>query len=179
MNNKKPAWKDVKAILSGKEKPELLKLVADLYSLNAENKSFVHSRYSTGKKSLEPYRSIISKSLYPDMNKPIKLSAGRKAISDYFKATKDEAGQLELMVHYLETGNQLSVDFGDIDERFYASLESMFGRILPALAKQPANVQELYLPRMEKVVVSARDMGWGYYDYISDLFEEFVLEKSN
>lgn len=180
VSKKKPTWKDVKAVLSEKEESELLKLVADLYSLSADNKSFIHSRYSIGGKSLEPYRGIISESLYPDVykNKPIRLSVGKKAISDYFKATKDKIGQLELMVHYLETGNQFTVDFGDIDEQFYSSLESMFDYILSVLIKQPSKVQEQYLSRLEDVVVSARNIGWGYYDYISDVFEEFISERS-
>jgi len=180
VSKKKTTWKDVKAVLSEIEKSELFKLVADLYSLSADNKSFIHSRYSIGGKSLEPYRTIISESLYPDVckNKPIRLSVGKKAISDYFEATKDKIGQLELMVHYLETGNQFTVDFGDIDEQFYSSLESMFDRILSVLRKQPSNVRERYLSRLEDVVVSARNMGWGYYDYISDVFEEYISEKS-
>ena len=111
-------------------------------------------------------------------NKPIRLSKGKKAISDYFKATKDKIGQLELMVHYWESGNRFTVDFGDIDEQFYSSLESMFGRILSALRKQPNNVQEQYLSRLEDVVASARNIGWGYYDYISAVFEEFISERS-
>jgi len=180
VTKKKPTWKDVKAVLLEREESELFKLVADLYSLSADNKSFIHSRYSIGGKSLEPYRGIISESLYPDVykNKPIRLSVGKKAISDYFKATKDKIGQLELMVHYLETGNQFTVDLGDIDEQFYSSLESMFDRILSVLIKQPNKVQEQYLSRLEDVVVSAINIGWGYYDYISRVFEEFISERS-
>ncbi|GBE00930.1 hypothetical protein BMS3Abin08_00354 [bacterium BMS3Abin08] len=162
-------------ILVDKEKSELLKLIADLYSHSAENKSFIHSRYSVGGQTLEPYRSIISESLYPDVYKkqPIRLSIGKKAISDYFKATKDKAGRLELMVRYLETGNKFTVEFGDIDEQFYSSLESMFERILAVLRKQSADVQEKYFSRLEDVVSSARNIGWGYYDYISDIFSEY------
>ena len=121
--NKKPTWKDVKSILVKKEKSELLKLIRDLYSYRTDNKTFIHSRYSLGRQTLEPYRKIICESLYPDVysNKPIRLSRGKKAISDYFKATKDKAGQIELMVHYFETGNKFTVDFGDIDEQFYSS----------------------------------------------------------
>ena len=174
-NKKKPTWKDVKSILIDKEKPELLKLIADLYSSSAENKSFIHSRYSVCGQTLEPYKSIISDSLYPDVykNKPIRLSVGKKAIADYFKATKDKVGQLELMVQYLEAGNQFTVDFGDIDEQFYSSLESMFKRILTELKKQSADVQDKYFSRLEDVVFSARNIGWGYYDYISDIFGEY------
>jgi hypothetical protein len=178
-SKKKPTWKDVKVVLVEKEKAELLKLIADLYSSSADNKSFIHSRYSVGGETLEPYRSIISESLYPDVykNKPIRLSIGKKAISDYFKATKDKAGQLELMVHYLETGNQFTVDFGDIDEQFYSSLESMFERTLTELRKQSTDVQEKYVSRLEEVVSLARNIGWGYFDYISDIFGEYEIES--
>ncbi len=84
VSNKKPTWKDVKSILVKKENTELLKLIADLYSSSAENKSFIHSRYAVGGKTLEPYRATITESLYPDVykNKPIRLSVGKKAISD-------------------------------------------------------------------------------------------------
>ena len=68
------------------------------------------------------------------------------------------------MVHYLETGNQFTVEFGDIDEQFYSSLESMFGRILTELKKQPVDVQDKYFSRIEDVVFSTRNIGWGYYD---------------
>ena len=59
-----------------------------------------------------------------------------------------------------------------------SSLESMLDRILAALRKQPSNIQEQYFSRLEDVVVSARDIGWGYYDYISDVFEEYMSEQS-
>jgi hypothetical protein len=111
-------------------------------------------------------------------NKPVSLSAGKKAISDYFKASKDKTGQLELMVHYLESGNRFTVDLGDIDEKFYSSLESMFERIIAVLRTQPNDVQQRYYSRLENVVSSARNIGWGYYDYISDLLGEFEISDS-
>ncbi|VFM99051.1 MAG: hypothetical protein BECKG1743D_GA0114223_103646 [Candidatus Kentron sp. G] len=175
---KKPTWRDVKAILAQKEKPELLRLIADLYSSNAKNKTFIHARYALGKQPLEPYRNTISEAVYPDVyrNEPIRLSVGKKAISDYFKATKDKMGQIELMVHYLEMGNQFTVVYGDIDGPFYASLESMFGRIVAELRKQPLAVQEQYHTRLEDVVSAARNIGWGYYDYISDVLIDYESE---
>jgi len=172
---KKPTWRDIKQILVKEDSSELLKLIADLYSLNAANKSFLNSRYNIAGERLEPYKSIISESLYPDIykNKPLSLSKGRKAISDYFKATKDKKGQIELMVHYLESGNNFTAEFGDIDEQFYSSLESMFERIITELKKQPSDIQEKYLKRLEEVVRVGSGIGWGYSDYISDIYYEY------
>lgn len=180
MANKKSAtWAPMKSILSTKKNSELLKLIADLYALNEENKRFVTARYSDGSNNLAPYKKIISDSLYPDIceNESIELAAGRKAISDYFKATKDKSGQLELMVYYLETGNQFTLDYGDIGESFYSSLESMLDRIISALRKQPAEINNQYLPRLRELVESANDIGWGYYDYMNDVLEIYEEER--
>jgi len=106
-------------------------------------------------------------------NQPIRFSVGKKAISDYFKATKDEIGQLELMIYYVEMGNQFTIDYGDIDEQFYSSLESMFNRILSLIEKQTKNIQKQYLPRLENIVYSVRNTGWGYYDYLSETLDDF------
>ena len=91
MSKNKLTWKNVKTVLTEKSSSEILKLVGDLYALNEGNKSFIHSRYSVGANLLEPYKEIISGALYPDImrNQPIRLSVGKKAISDYFKATVD------------------------------------------------------------------------------------------
>lgn len=177
--NKAPTWASVKPALSGKKKTELLKLIADLYALSEENRRFVVTRYSVGSNNIAPYKEIISKSLYPDVceNERIKLAVGKKAISDYFKATKDKIGQLELMVYYLETGNKFTLDYGDINDSFYSSLQSMLDKILSALRKHPEEVNSRYLPRLRNVVESARGIGWGYYDYIRCELEDYEEDR--
>lgn len=172
---KAPTWTSLKPKLAEKNHAELLRLVADLYSLSEENRRFITTRYSGSSNNSAPYKNIISDSLYPDVfeNEPIKLAIGKKAISDYFKATKDKAGQLELMVYYLETGNQFTLDYGDINEGFYSSLESMLDRILSVLKKQPEEVNKQYLPRLRRVVESAKGIGWGYYDNMRNAIDSY------
>ena len=55
----------------------------------------------------------------------------------------------------------------------------MFERILSALKEQPTDVQEKYYSRLEDVVISARNIGWGYYDYIRALFDEYEIETNS
>jgi len=50
--------------------------------------------------------------------------------------------------------------------------------ILHALIKEPTEVQEQYFSRLERVVDSASDIGWGYYDYISDLLKSIFQIKA-
>jgi hypothetical protein len=175
---KSPTWGDVKKVLSQKEHGELLKLVGDLYSLNKTNKTFVQTRYQVGTATFEPYKKIISDALYPDIvsNKPVRLSVGRKAISDYKKATKDTIGTIDLMITYVEWGTKFTVDYGDIDEQFYRSLELMMENTLAALVKEGTKIQDKFYPRLASVVDSASGIGWGYSDYIADLLYQYFPE---
>ena len=178
-DNKKIAWNEVKKILSQKDSKELLHLVKDLYSLNQENKTFIQARYSLID-PIKPYKEIIEQSLYPDpmSRKPISLSNGKKAISRYRKAVGDPKGVLELMVYYVECGNQLTVDYGDIDEQFYNSLESMFVEVLKILASSDEQTIDMYLPRLTTLVDKAEGIGWGYYDNMSEyLAEQFGYDE--
>jgi hypothetical protein len=172
INTKQPSWANVKNILVTREPSELLMLIKDLYGLNKNNKTFIEARYQMSKDVLEPYKKIISDALYPDItkNKSVSLSAGRKAISDYKKAVSDPAGTIELMVHYLDMGNQFTLDYGDMYEEFYDSLVSMLESALKLLVKANASIQENYLPELQHIIHSARSMGWGYYDQMLELF---------
>lgn len=173
--SKSPNWAEVKRTLKDKSNAELLKLISDLYSSSAENKNFINARYAVGSHYLESYKKIISNSIYPDLSSKqwIKLSVGKKAITDYFKASGNELGKLELQMHYLEQGNLCTLNYGDIDERFYSSLESMFASILKSLRKQKSSEQEKYLDRLRVVVSSSESMGWGYHDCISQLLAKY------
>ena len=54
----------------------------------------------------------------------------------------------------------------------------MFEKILATLKMQSTDVQEQYFSRLEAVVFSAKNIGWGYYDYISDILGEYVIETN-
>jgi len=167
------SWKDIKTVLSQKSMPELLQLIRDLYALRPEVKDFIHARFLTSKANVAPHKKTIHQSLSPDVihGEDLDLARGRKAIIDYKKATNDPVGTLELMVHYVECGNQFTVDYGDIDEEFYESLDAMFTQVVKTLQKSDETTVERFLPRLKAVVRQAEGIGWGYYDAISDTLE--------
>ncbi len=175
--NKKSTWINVKSVLDTREKSELLTLIKDLYTLNLNNKTFIEARYQTAGDSLGIYKKIIEDALYPDVlsNNLIRLSEASKAVSDYNKATKDQDpnGTIELMVFYVKTGNQVTLDYGDMYEEFYTSLISMFQSVVKLLAKADDVTQAKYAEELGDIVYSARHIGWGYYDDISDLLNDY------
>jgi len=99
---------------------------------------------------------------------PLSFVPVRKAISDYKKATGDQNGVLELMVYAVECGNDFTVEYGDIDERFYDNLVSLFSKAAQLLKTMDAQTKDAVLPRLIAVVEKADGIGWGYYDGISD-----------
>ena len=105
-------------------------------------------------------------------NKPICISAAKKALSQYAKATNDEAGTLELMVYFVERGTHCAADLGIDDESFYSAMESMFGRVLKTLRRSSTEVREGFLPRLTAIRDAADGIGWGYHDCLGDALEQ-------
>ena len=64
----------------------------------------------------------------------LKLGEARKAIRDYRKATGDLSGTAELLMTYVENGTRFTREFGDIDERFYSSVESALDELAASYA---------------------------------------------
>jgi len=174
----KISWLEAKNILSKKDNRELLKLIADLYSLSDKNRTFIQARYSLID-PLKPYKEIISRSLYPDPmeNESLKLGVGRKAISEYKKAVGDPSGVLELSIHYIECGHNFTLAYGDIDEQFYDSLESMFDKVLKLVKQFDLEIIDKYFPRLLSLANEVSGIGWGHYDYLITELEEAFPDK--
>ena len=165
------AWKDVNAVLSKHDKHELLMLLKSLYALNEENRIFFQTKYKLID-PLEPYKQVISDSINPDLmdGQTIRLKEGRNAISRYKKAVGDADGTIELMIYYVECGNQLTLNYGDIYEEFYNSLESMFSSVVKKLKNSDKKTKDKYLPGLQKVVNEVNGLGWGYYDSLYSIY---------
>jgi len=178
---KKPSWSDIKKALAGYDRVALIGLISDLYASSAQNKSFLHARFSTGMDALKPYLKIIDDTLYPDIlrNKPIQIAKAKKAISDYTKAAGEPKGILELMVFFVETGTEFTVNFGDIDEDFYLSLERMFSKALDLVLTMDKETIDEYYERFAAIVVRASNIGWGYGDALDEMFHEAFPEADD
>jgi len=167
---KSPTWSDVKATLVNLDKNEILKLVADLYRLSNENKTFLNSRFDVGDNPLGPYKKIIEECMYPDIysNKQIQVSKAKKAISSYSKAVDDPIGEVELMTYFVECGNKFTVNFGDIDGPFYDALNRMYRRTIKKVLTLSEEQQDEFKNRLEAIMTSSSNIGWGYHDILCD-----------
>ena len=177
-DKKKPSWSDIKKAIAGYDRAALVGLISDLYASSAQNKTFLHARFSEGTDALKPFLKIIEDSLYPDVykNKPIQIAKAKKAISDYTKAAGEPTGILELMVFFVETGTEFTVNFGDIDEGFYLALERMFSKALDLAVSMDMSIRDEYYERVAAIVVRASNVGWGFSDALDEMFREAFPE---
>ncbi|MGJ9420862.1 hypothetical protein ACHAC9_24490, partial [Massilia sp. CMS3.1] len=83
-----PTWADVKAKVADVDRNGVLALLRDLYSASKENQAFIHARFELGADTLSPYKTSITRWLWPDISRgqDISVSKAKKAISDYKKA---------------------------------------------------------------------------------------------
>ena len=174
MAKKSPTRAQIKKALTQVERDTLVSLVADLHGLGKENRAFIDARLGLTAHPLAPFKKRIEEALFPDIIRghPIRISAARKALSDYRRAIGDPEGVLDLLVHYVECGTRMTVEYGDIDEGFYDSLESVFDEAVTKVEASPPELVGRFLPRLRSVVQSARGIGWGYHDFLRDRLHE-------
>lgn len=178
-------WSDIKSYLSIFKHNELTALIGELYRLNDENKHFINARCSeTCEEAIKPYRLLVQQFIAPNIqcgDERIEKAKARKTINDYWKATGDDNGKIDLMLYYVECGTQFTLTYGDIDESFYNSLTTMFKQIIIEVKKIPIDQRRRnFIHRLHKIVNAAKYIGWGYGDEVTHLFSEanFSIENN-
>ena len=167
------SWSALRRQLATFEKSALLALVKDLYEVAAGNRDFIQARCQTGQSGgeiLEKYRSKIVEQFYPARGgAKLRLNEARKAINDYRKATGNLAGTAELLMTYVEQGAEFTHDYGDIDERFYNSVESALDELAALLIDEARDMYPQLSERLARVEQITDGIGWGFHDYIGDV----------
>jgi hypothetical protein len=171
---KKPdGWSAVRQQLATWEQPKLLALVKDLYETAAENRDFIQARCQTGEcggEILEKYRGKIVEQFFPARGDgKLKLEEARQAIRDYRKATGNLPGTVELLMTYVENGTRFTHEYGDIDERFYDSVESALDELAALLRGEAREMYPQFRDRLARVEQMADGIGWGFHDFVKDV----------
>ncbi|MBA3966157.1 MAG: hypothetical protein H0X47_10340 [Nitrospirales bacterium] len=180
---KSGGWKTVRQQLTTWDKPALLALVKDLYDTTATNRDFIQARCQPDESSgevLEKYRRKIMEQFFPARGfGKLKLGEARKAIRDYRKATGNLPGTTELLMTYVENGTRFTREYGDIDERFYDSLESALQELATLLRGEARDLYPQVKERLAQVERMADGIGWGYGDFVTDLVYRLEEELGN
>jgi hypothetical protein len=167
-------WIDVKRNIKGYNADQLIDLIGDLYRLSANNKEFFHTRFSLTEDPLESYKRIIQDAIHPYLegNETLDIGIAEDAIERYSKAIDDVKGETELMVFFVECGNNFTLSYGDIDDDFYDAVLRMYEKAILNLAELSPKDQKVFKERLHEVMDSASGIGWGYYDGLRELYYE-------
>jgi len=121
---------------------------------------------------VQKYKQAIENEFYPVRGLPkMRLSEARKAISDAKKLGLPPEIMAELMLFYVETGVQFTCDYGDIDEPFYNSMESMYLKVLKYMADE--RLLSDFKFRAKDLVDKTVNIGWGFHDTLGDYYFQF------
>lgn len=179
--NESGGWRAVRSQLASWDKPALLALVQDLYGASAVGRDLVNARCrpaESGEAVLEKYRRKIVEQFFPARGfGKLKLGEARQAIRDYRKATGSIEGTAELLMTYVENGGEFTQQFGDIDERFYNSVESALDELATLLRGPARELYPKFSERLSRVEQMTENIGWGFHDYIVQVVGELEEER--
>jgi hypothetical protein len=173
MKEKKSAgWLTVRQRFSDWSKPALIALIKDLYEASPDNRDFLQARFQAEENAgaaLEKYRRKIVEQFFPARGfGKLKLTEARKAIRDYRKATGILTGTIDLMLTYVENGTEFTHEFGDINESFYNSLESVLNEMAQLLMREGTELYPRFRERIRRLATLVDGIGWGYGDAVRD-----------
>ena len=174
---------DLKRELKKLDNAEIIDLISTLYKSNDKAKEILNTRF-VGEKyqldALDGYKNKMHDEFFPrNMRKMPSLRVAKTLITDFKKIGSFEM-VLDLMLYYVECGNEFTNEYGDIDDPFYDSLCSVFGQFVNQLNLK--GTEALYFKfrdRINDLISNSSHIGWGYGDFISDKsFEiEWLVEE--
>jgi Family of unknown function (DUF6155) len=163
---------DLKKELIKLDKDKLIVLISDLYKSNKAAKEYLDFYANPNENDLfEKYRDKVYEAFYPKRGYSLKLSEGKKAISDFKKMSTSALLVADLMLFYVETGVQFTNEYGDIGESFYNSLQSVYSQSLMLMNKE--NLLSEFEDRASKILEETEGVGWGLYDSLSYAHSNF------
>lgn len=95
----------------------------------------------------------------------------RKVISDFRKLKPAPECVTDLMLYYIEVGCEHTRTFGDMWEQYYTALENNFDKAMEFIYAH--GMLPDYRERIEKMLASVDGWGWGFYDTLSDTYQQY------
>lgn len=173
MKRARTKWPQIRRKVERYSAKELIDLLKALYETSDEAKLFLEARLGKSEASLKTHLTKLKRALAADpiYGDEIDWSEADKVVNNYRIAARDDEGLAELLVTCVEVGNQFTLDYGDIDEGYYDTMEKCFqdaANHLVAMEQEGKNIDP-YRTRLEKVVESTNGIGWGYHDALVDI----------
>lgn len=165
----------VKKLLAGMSKEEVINTVMELYDARKEARDYLDYYVNPNESNeLEKFKKIVLKEFDDDISRDpqCRFSVCRKALSDFKKLAPSTDTLAEAMVYYVERVCEFSFYAGDLWEQYYDSAVSNFRSMLKFLVKN--DMLEAMMPRVVQIMAWCWPCGYGFHDEIGDSFCELV-----
>jgi hypothetical protein len=159
---------------------ELIKLLTECYKLNNGIKGFLAVRFAgdhAAEDLFHTYHEKVKNEFFPEHgDAQLRLGEARKTIREFEKITQNRRLSMELKLSYVEMGVVFTNTYGDIDGRFYNSIESMYRTVIEMLNEEDsAQWHQLFGERVRAVVENTEGIGWGFHDALADSYFELNI----
>jgi len=163
--------KEIKKELTVLSKDALIQIIVGLYNKNKSVKEQLEFQFNPNEKELlKKYKEKVLEAFYPKRGDMFHLKIGKKAITEFKKLKPSLESQIDLMIYYVECGVKLTLDFGDIDDNFYSSLEGVYFEALKLIDKY--KIYNKFEERAFEIVTKTRNIGWGFHDAVGDIYSQ-------
>ena len=167
----------LKAHLANKSEKELTREIIDLYQQFSVVKDFYNLQLSAHEAYdiIAKHKMIIQNEFLPKRGfGDARLSVARKSVMDFKKLVGVHENLVDLALYYVEIGVQYTNAYGDIDEPFYNSMESMFTQAMKWMKQLDIAYQ--FQPRAAKICHDTEGIGWGFYDELCETYSNYFDE---
>jgi hypothetical protein len=162
----------VKKELAKLDKKSLIGLFSELYRKNKSVQEYLDHFANPDEEGLfEKYKEKVVEAFYPKRGFDYNLKKGKAAISEFKKLSPPSDLMVDLMLVYVDTGVRFTNDYGDINESFYSSIESVFYAALKLAYKE--RLLGVFEVRAKQILNNTEDIGWGFHDMLCQYFYEF------
>jgi len=79
----------------------------------------------------------------------------------------------------VENGTRFTREYGDIDERFYRSVESALDELAALLRGEARGMYSQFRDRLARVEQMTSGIGWGFHDFVGDAVGQLEEELGN
>lgn len=179
-------WSELKKSLQEADQKELITLLHDLYKNSVENRRYITARYAKTEdkdKILEAYRKKVINVYYHPRGAASRphYSVAKKAINDYFEASGDIKGTIDLAFTLVENVMKYINEFSGIDEASRVGGSDMMEKFCELITTEEGKKFYPYFrERLQKLYQDSEDSPYGIGDnlryYISNLYDFFFEE---
>lgn len=173
MPQNRPSLTTLKQHLKSCSKEELTNDILELFKKFDSVKDYYQIKLSPKEEAQVSmkYKKIIENEFFPARGfGKAKLSIAKKAITEYKKIDETPVGVADIMLFYVEQGVKFTNVYGDIDESFYNSMESMYEKAVQWIVRH--EIQDVFNTRCARIVEDTSDIGWGFHDAISHIYSD-------